>query len=348
MKITPSYQLQPHNTFAIASQASFFIEVESKEDAQLLHHDEFFRTLPFLILGGGSNMLFVGDFKGAVLHYSSSGYEVIEDTPTHQVWRVQGGTNWHDLVMKAASNELWGIENLALIPGEVGASAVQNIGAYGAEVSQVIQAVHTIDLISGKEIIWKTEEIHYDYRYSIFKQPEMRHLMVYAVDIRLSKKPTPNLSYAGLQALQEAPALTPLVIAEEVIRIREEKLPDPQDLPNAGSFFMNPIVDGHTFLALLDQYPSMPHYVISEQQFKIPAAWLIEQVGLKGVRDGNVGTYPKQPLVIVNYGTTIGRDIVTFSERIQDAVMQKFGIELHPEVRFIFSAEQYSINQLEE
>lgn len=323
------------------------MEIESKEDAMILHQDEYFRSLPFLILGGGSNMLFIGDFKGAVLHYSGKNIDLLRDTPDQQVWRVEAGTNWHDLVMDTAQKGLWGIENLALIPGDVGAAAVQNIGAYGAEISQVIESVHTINLVTGEEQVWSPNEISYAYRYSIFKEKTMRHFMVYAVDLRLSKEPHPILNYSGLHTLHDDPALTSLRVAEEVIRIRQEKLPNPDELPNAGSFFMNPIVDGHTFLTMLDQYPDLPHYVISEQEFKIPAAWLIEQVGMKGVKDGEVGTYPKQPLVIVNYGTTIGRDIVNFSEKIQHAVYQKFGIQLHPEVRFIYSAEQYNINQLE-
>lgn len=347
MKIHPSYQLRPHNTFAVDCQTSYYIEIECKEDAQLLHQDEFFRSLPFLLMGGGSNLLFIGDFRGATLHYSGQSIEVIHEDTDTLIWRVEAGVNWHDLVLKSVEQQLWGIENLALIPGEVGAAAVQNIGAYGAEVSQVIAAVHTIDILSGEEVTWLPEEIHYDYRYSIFKDAEMRHLMVYAVDIRLSKTPMPNLKYAGLQELADTPHLTPQIIAQRVIEIRESKLPKPEELPNAGSFFMNPIVDGHTFLNLLDKYPQMPHYVISEQAFKIPAAWLIDQAGFKGVREGEVGTYPKQPLVIVNYGTTIGRDIATFSEKIQSAVHQQFGIDLHPEVRFIISAEQYSINQLD-
>lgn len=347
MKIISSHQLKSHNTFAINSQASYYIEIESKEDVQLLHKDEFFRTLPFIILGGGSNMLFIGDFKGAVLHYAGQGIDVIEDNDREQVWRVQAGGNWHELVLKAAGASLWGIENLALIPGEVGAAAVQNIGAYGAEVSQVIRAVHTVDIITGEEVVWQNEEIHYGYRYSIFKDEEMRHLMICAVDICLSKIPVPNLDYADLKALRGRDNLSPTDIVEEVIRIREAKLPDPRILPNAGSFFMNPIVDGATFSALLREYPQMPHYVLSEEAFKIPAAWLIDQSGLKGVREGNVGTYPNQPLVIVNYGTDSGRDILNFSERIQETVHEKFGVWIHPEVRFIISAEQCSINQLD-
>lgn len=343
MKIEQGFELKELNTFAMSCKASYYIEVESKEDAIKLSRDEYFRTLPMVIKGSGSNLLFVGDFRGAVLHYSGKSIEILEEDNDSILYRVEAGKNWHELVMQTSEKGLWGIENLALIPGEVGASAVQNIGAYGAEVRQVIEAVHSIDLETGKDCTWENTDCHYAYRYSIFKEKEQQFQLIYAVDIRLSKIARPNLSYSGLQSLEGTKGLTPIMIAEKVIEIREGKLPDPIVLPNGGSFFMNPIVDRQTFTHLLLDYPAMPHYIISEQKYKIPAAWLIEKSGLKGFRQGNVGTYPKQPLVIVNYGGAYSHEVVEFSDMIIRTVKEKFGIELHPEVRFIRSGAQESL-----
>lgn len=343
MKIEQGYELKELNTFAMACKASYYIEVESKEDAQRLSRDEYFRTLPMMIKGGGSNLLFVGDFRGAVLHYSGNSVGTVEENSDSILFRVEAGKNWHELVMECAKKGLWGIENLALIPGEVGAAAVQNIGAYGAEAQQVIETIHSIDLETGEEYIWRNADCHYAYRYSIFKEIEQQFQLIYAVDIRLSKTAKPNLDYAGLQDLAGIADLTPLMVAQKVIEVRESKLPNPAELPNGGSFFMNPIVNRQLFTHLLLEYPSMPHYIISEQEYKIPAAWLIEQCGLKGIRQGNVGTYHKQPLVIVNYGGAYSHEVVDFSDMIIRTVKEKFGIELHPEVRFVRSGTQYSL-----
>lgn len=346
MQIYKGFELKELNTFSIACKASYYIELESKEDIQKLSQDEYFRTLPMMIKGGGSNLLFIGDFRGAVLHYSGDKVEVLEEDDNSILLRVESGKNWHQLVLETTAKGLWGMENLALIPGEVGASAVQNIGAYGAESSQVIEAVHSINLETGAERKWTTEECKYGYRYSIFKEKAHQFEVIYAVDYRLSKLPKPDLHYAGLQALRELSSITPQRIVEEVICIRESKLPDPNELPNGGSFFMNPIVDKQHFIHLMLQYPDMPHYALPEDKFKIPAAWLIEQVGLKGVRDGKVGTYPKQPLVIVNYDDAYSYEVVDFANRIIEAVREKFDIELHPEVRMVKSGAQDSIGNI--
>nr|WP_311478562.1 UDP-N-acetylmuramate dehydrogenase [uncultured Porphyromonas sp.] len=346
MQIHKGFELKGLNTFAMACKASFYIELESKEDIQKLYRDEYFRTLPMMIKGGGSNLLFIGDFRGAVLHYSGQKVELLEENEETLLLRVEAGKNWHQLVLETTGKGLWGLENLALIPGEVGASAVQNIGAYGAEASQVIEAVHSINLETGEERTWTAEECQYGYRYSIFKEKAQQFEVIYAVDYRLSRLPKPDLHYAGLQALRELPSITPKRVVEEVIRIRESKLPDPEVLPNGGSFFMNPIIDKPHFIHLMLKYPEMPHYALPEEKFKIPAAWLIEQVGLKGVRDGKVGTYPKQPLVIVNYDNAYSYEVVDFAQRIIDAVRQQFDIELHPEVRMVRSGAQESIGNI--
>ncbi|MDO5017610.1 MAG: UDP-N-acetylmuramate dehydrogenase [Porphyromonas sp.] len=343
MQINQGYQIKELNTFAMACKASFYIEVECKEDLFKLYQDEYFRTLPMMIKGGGSNLLFVGDFKGAILHYSGSSVTVVDEDEKEVLLRVEAGKVWHDLVMESVAKGWWGLENLALIPGEVGAAAVQNIGAYGAEAAQAIEAVHTINLETGAERVWENRECNYAYRYSVFKEREQQFDFIYAVDLRLSKVPRPHLKYNGLQSLREKTELTPTEVARTVMAIRESKLPDPALLPNAGSFFMNPIVDRQLFSHLLLQYPDMPHYVLSDEEYKIPAAWLIEQSGLKGYREGNVGTYPKQPLVIVNYNNAYSYEVVQFADMIIERVKEKFGIALRPEVRYVRSGEQDSI-----
>lgn len=346
MKILESHPLLSHNTFAVESTAVYFIEVESEGDAEILSKDEYFRTLPFIAIGGGSNLLFEGDFKGAVLHYTGSKVTVLEENSRHVFLHVESGKNWHELVMEAAHRKLWGIENLALIPGECGAAAVQNIGAYGREIKDVIRAVHYVDLVTGEKKEIPVSEAKYSYRHSIFKEPEMAHVLVTGVDIVLNKAFSPELSYKGLQDLRNNPALNPMDVAEAVIKIREEKLPDPAVYPNAGSFFMNPFISEETFGHLTRSYPDAPHFKSEDGRVKVPAAWLIQECGLKGKRSGNVGTYLRQPLCIVNYGGATAKEIADFSEYIRKSVRDKFGIEITPEVRFVRSGAQHSIDEL--
>lgn len=345
MVITPNYRLSKDNTLALDVQAAYFIRLESLDDVHTLSRDEYFRSLPFITIGGGSNLLFVGDFKGAVLRYMPADIRTLHEDNTAITLKVDAGANWHDLVMRCAHEGLWGIENLALIPGDTGAAAVQNIGAYGREIKDVLQAVHYTDLRTGTDKRIPVAEIGYSYRHSIFKEPDMSYALVTAVELQLSKVPRPMLEYHGLAPLKEQEQLSPLQVAQYVINIRENKLPDPSELPNAGSFFKNPIISKEAYEALQKDYPNAPHYP-TDEGVKIPAAWLIEQAGLKGVREGQVGTYPRQPLVLVNYGGASPSEVVSFSEKIQKTVLQTFGIEITPEVRFIRSMEVKSIDAL--
>lgn len=335
MQILSDFDLKSSNTFAIPAQAAFFISCESKEDILKLTKDEFFRSQPYLLIGGGSNLLFLKDFKGCVVRYAATDVEIVREDERSVTLRVAAGKRWHDLVLEMAQRGLWGIENLAFIPGDCGAAAVQNIGAYGVEICSVIERVLTVDLRTGTSRAFDRDECTYGYRASVFKQPGMGHYMVYAVELTLSKTPQPQLSYAGLQSLEEKEVLTPADIAAHVIAIRESKLPDPASIPNAGSFFMNPIVDASVYGRIAAQYEQVPHYVTDDKEYKIPAAWLIEQCGYKGKRVGNVGCYEKQPLVIVNHGGATGEEIAALSDRIIADVRSRFGIELHPEVKFI-------------
>lgn len=334
MQILPDFDLKHNNTFAIPAQASYFVTCDNVDDIVKLCKDEFFRSQPYLIIGGGSNLLFVENFVGCVVRFTDDTWEVLSEDDDSVTIKVSAGKKWHDLVMETAKHGYWGIENLALIPGDSGAAAVQNIGAYGVEICQTLLTVHTVDLRDGSLRAFSNEECRYDYRYSIFKEREMGHYFIYAIELKLSKNPAPQLSYAGLQDLSERDTLTPEIIARHVISIRESKLPDHNTLPNAGSFFMNPIVGASVYDTLVKEYGQVPHYVVGKD-YKIPAAWLIEQCGYKGKKIGNVGCYERQPLVIVNYGGATGEEIVSLSTDIQKSVKEKFGIDIHPEVRFV-------------
>lgn len=345
MKIVESYSLSPHNTFGLEATAAYFIEVATPQEVQLLSKDEYFRTLPFIVIGGGSNLLFRGDFKGAVIHYTGKALTKRSETPKEVVFNVEAAFTWNDLVLHTTSLGLWGAENLALIPGEVGAAAVQNIGAYGVEIQELVQRIHCIDLKSGEALSITKEEAEYGYRHSIFKETNRSHLIVTSVDLSFSKEPKPKLEYKGLESLQETLNLTPSEVATYISKVRENKLPDPKTLGNAGSFFMNPLISEEHFLRLQSKYPAIPFYKM-EKGVKIPAAWLIEQAGLKGFKKGNVGTYPLQPLVIVNYGGATGREISDLADLIMERVRTQFEVTLTPEVRYIKSAELDSVNEL--
>lgn len=348
MTIHPDYSLLHHNTFALDVRAAYYIEVDSIEDAVLLSTDEYFRTLPFLMLGAGSKLLFVGDFKGAVLHYTGAGVRTLEEDDRHKTIAVGAAKKWEELVLETAQEGLWGIENLALIPGEMGGSTVQNVGAYGAEIKDVLVAVTYVDLADGTTHRLTAEECQFGYRHSIFKNPGMETALICEVELSLSKVARPNLNYKGLQDLEGRSDLTPLEVANAVIALRQSKLPYPSETPNAGSFFLNPVIAPAIFERLHGDYPDMPHYDTVDLEgrpgVKVPAAWLIEQSGLKGYTAGRVGTYERQPLVIVNHGSATPREIVELSEHIQNTVRDKFGVDLHPEVHFIRSAEYKSVD----
>lgn len=350
MKITSDYSLRDHNTFALDVRTAFYIEVDGIDDAVLLSRDEYFRTLPFMMLGAGSKLLFVGDFRGAIIRYTGSAVRTVSEDEHSRTIAVGAGHKWEQLVLDTAAQGLWGLENLALIPGEVGGSTVQNVGAYGAEIGDTLVAVTYVDLSDGTVHRLSHDECHFGYRHSVFKEPGMETALICEVELRLSKLPTPNLEYKGLHELRERTDLTPPDIAEAVIALRRSKLPYPSETPNAGSFFLNPVISPDRFTALKTRYPDIPHYDTKDLDgrpgVKIPAAWLIEHSGLKGFSRGNVGTYERQPLVIVNHGGATPREVVELSEHIRSEVHEKFGIELNPEVHFIRTGEWRSVDEI--
>ena len=336
MKIFRDYSLLPHNTFGMDVKASVFIEYASVEEMKEVL-SLYVKDNQWLHIGKGSNLLFTGDFSGIILHSAIKGYEVIHEDTNEVVVRVGAGEVWDDFVAMTVENEWYGAENLSLIPGEVGASAVQNIGAYGVEAKDLIVGVEAIEVSTGKESIFKNEECGYAYRESVFKSSLKYQYLVTHVSYRLKKTPCYHLDYGNirLELEKQKVRLTLANVRQAIISIREAKLPDPKLQGNAGSFFMNPVISREHFEALLVDYPLMPHYEVDAESIKIPAAWMIDQCGWKGKRLGRAGVHDKQALVLVNLGGAVGAEVIALSEAIQKSVYEKFGINILPEVNFI-------------
>lgn len=337
MEIRKDYSLLSHNTFGMDIKASLFIEYTSVEELK-----EILRRYPleegcWLHIGGGSNLLFKGDYPGIILHSAIKGYEILEENEQEVIVRVGAGEVWDDFVAYSVEKGWYGAENLSLIPGEVGASAVQNIGAYGMEAKDLIVNVETVEVATGEERIFTNAECAYAYRESAFKLSLKGKYIITKVSYRLKKTPCYHLDYGNVRAELEKSgiALTLSNVREVIIKIREGKLPDPKVQGNAGSFFMNPIISRVQFEALLAEYPQMPHYEVDAERVKIPAAWMIDQCGWKGKRLGNAGVHDKQALVLVNAGGATGEEVIRLSEAIQKSVFDKFGIRISPEVNFI-------------
>ena len=324
-----------YNTFGLKVEASTLLEYSSEEELKSLIAEGRIKV-PYLHMGGGSNLLFVNErYEGTVLHSQIKGMQVIAENDTEVFVRVGAGEVWDDFVDFCVRQGWYGAENLSLIPGEVGASAVQNIGAYGVEVKDLITMVEAIGL-DGQKRVFKRDECQYAYRDSIFKRLEMKQYFVTFVNFRLSKVPHFKLDYGTIRKeLGDVSPITLTLVRQTIISIRQSKLPDPKVLGNAGSFFTNPIVSREKWQSLLEQYPNMPYYEIDEAHVKIPAGWMIEQTGWKGKALGPAAVHDKQALVLVNLGGATGADIVALSEAICHDVAQQFGIEIHPEVNFI-------------
>lgn len=328
------YSLLSHNTFGIDVSAARFLEYASVEELQQ-QIAQGAVTTPFLHIGGGSNLLFTKDYDGLILHSCIGGIEVTEEDERTVSVRVGAGVVWDDFVAYCVAHGWYGAENLSLIPGEVGAGAVQNIGAYGVEVKDLITAVETVN-IQGDQRVYSIEECGYAYRNSIFKRPENKSVFVTYVRFRLSKEEYYTLDYGTIrQELGKYPELTLPVVRKVIIDIRESKLPDPKVMGNAGSFFMNPIVSKEKLLALQQEYPQIPYYELADGQVKIPAGWMIDQCGWKGKSLGPAAVHDKQALVLVNRGGAKGSDIIALSDAVRVSVREKFGIDIHPEVNFV-------------
>ena len=329
------YSLLGHNTFGMNVKAAKYLEYNSIGELQeMIQHDMIVE--PWLHIGCGSNILFTKDFEGTIVHSKIFGMQIVAENDDFVDVKVGGGVVWDDFVKTTVENGWYGAENLSLIPGEVGASAVQNIGAYGVEVKDLITEVEGVDMKSGEIKLFSNADCDYAYRHSIFKTELKGCYAITHVTYRLGKKSVLHLDYGNIRAVLPADKteLTTADIRKAIIDIRNAKLPDPKVTGNAGSFFMNPIVSVEKFEKLLTLYPSMPHYE-AKGGVKIPAGWLIEQCGLKGMTRGNAGVHKNQALVLVNRGGAKPEEIVALSDYVRGNVKEKFGIDIKPEVNFV-------------
>lgn len=330
--IQQNISLKPYNTLGIDVTSRYFAVIHSISALQALLSNPDFQVMPKLILGGGSNILFTQDFDGLVIHNAIKGIESILDTPDIIDLKIGAGENWHDFVMFCINHGYAGVENLSLIPGTVGATPIQNIGAYGVEIKDVLQTVHTISIDNHTAHVFNNADCQFGYRDSIFKNAlKNKHIVTHVV-LRLTKKPVFHVEYGAIREKLGDQPLSIKAISDAVIAIRQEKLPDPSVIPNAGSFFKNPVITNEKFLQLQKECPQMPHFSDKAGYVKIPAGWLIEQCGFKGKRFDNAGVHAQQALVLVNYGNSTGGEIKTLSEKIQAAVMDQFHIALTTEV----------------
>ena len=327
-----SFSLLNYNTFGIDAKCNRFVEYESVEEACSVA--KLLQNTPYLIIGGGSNLLLTKDFEGTVVHSAIRGIERLDDCRV----RCGSGEVWDDIVAWCIDNGLYGAENLSLIPGEVGASAVQNIGAYGAEVKDLIETVEAVEIVTGQLHTFSNAECQYGYRDSRFKHEWKNRFLVTHVTYRLSTTERLNTSYGNISSELERLSImhpTARQLRQVIIDIRNAKLPDPKVIGNAGSFFMNPVVSRRKLNDLEPLYPTIPYFPIDNVRVKIPAGWLIEQCGWKGRSLGPAGVHDRQALVLVNRGGATGNDIVCLCRAIQNDVQQKFGIEIHPEVNIV-------------
>ncbi|WP_288372512.1 UDP-N-acetylmuramate dehydrogenase [uncultured Algoriphagus sp.] len=337
MNIQENTSLKPYNTFGIDAKARFFTKVSGlKELKEALLFAEA-QTIPILILGGGSNILLTQDFTGLVIKLELKGIKVVEEDSEKVLVSVGAGENWHEFVLFAIAQNWAGIENLSLIPGTVGASPMQNIGAYGVEIQQVFHHLKALNRKTLELETFSAEECQFGYRESVFKHRLKDKYIICEVVFQLSKIPLINISYGAIKdTLAEMKAVNPGIkeVSDAVIAIRQSKLPNPAEIGNAGSFFKNPTISESTFEKLKNQFPEIPGYKVDEG-IKVPAAWLIDQAGWKGFRRNDIGVHNKQALVLVNFGKGKGKEIQELSQEIQQSVEEKFGIKLSPEVNFI-------------
>jgi len=318
--------------------ARYFVRISSVADLERLSKTDYWQAQPKLFLGGGSNILFAGNFDGLVVKNDILGKEIVYEDDEVVHLKAGAGENWHQLVLYTLDKGWAGIENLSLIPGTTGAAPIQNIGAYGVELEQVFVCLEAFNIATGKVETFTKEQCEFGYRNSIFKNELKGKYLICSVTLSLSKNPRVNLSYRTLADYIKQKGLnnpTPKQVSDAVIEIRSSKLPDPNELGNCGSFFKNPVISKNKFEHLQNEYPEVPHYPASGNLVKVPAGWLIEKTGWKGKRDGNAGTYPKQALVIVNYGEDDGKKIWQLAKQIRKDVKKEFGIELETEVNVI-------------
>jgi UDP-N-acetylmuramate dehydrogenase len=336
MQIAENISLKRLNSFGIDVYAQRFASFTSAEAlAELL---SIASNDPLVILGGGSNILFTKDVAGTVLKNEMKGIELVKEDTHHYYLKAFAGENWHAFVQHCLAHNYAGVENLSLIPGNVGASPMQNIGAYGVEIKDVFQQLEAYHIKEKKLVTFSLNDCRFGYRESVFKKEYRDQFVILSVIFRLNKIPVYNTSYGAItQELEkmQVKELSIQAIADAVVRIRSSKLPDPARIGNAGSFFKNPVIPYHSYTKLKETYPDIAGFKVTEEQYKLAAGWLIEQCGWKGYRKGDAGCYDKQALVLVNYGNAKGDEIFSLSSEIINSVEKKFGVTLEREVNIL-------------
>lgn len=336
MNVVENTSLLPYNTFGIDVSARYWFDYQTVDDLIAFLKSNFLLGKSFYAIGGGSNILFTKSYEGVLLHSSIGEYELIQEDEKEVLIKVGAGVVWDDFVAYCVQNNWYGVENLSLIPGSVGATPIQNIGAYGVEAKDVIETVIGIDIKSFSLKELSNAACCFGYRDSIFKHSLKNAFIVTHVVFRLSKIEKYTLDYGNVkEELAKIDTISLQHVRQAIISIRESKLPDPKVIGNAGSFFTNPVITKNTFDALQKEYPTIPFYIVSVDQVKIPAGWLIEQAGWKGKSHGNAAVHDKQALVLVNKGKASGKEIADLSSLICQSVSTKFGIEIVPEVIFL-------------
>lgn len=337
MKLEENFSLKAYNSFGIDIKAAFFGGLYSENDLQQSIVDGLFKE-KFLILGGGTNMLFTRDFPGVVLQNNLKGISVVSETGQSVFVRAAGGEIWHSLVEYCVGKNWGGVENLSLIPGTVGAAPMQNIGAYGVELKDVFYSLEATDIFTGEIKLFNFDDCKFGYRNSVFKNVLKGKYFISSVTLQLNKNPKVNITYGAIKDVLKLQGITnPGIkeVSDAVISIRKSKLPDPKILGNAGSFFKNPEIEISKFEKLVAAFPNIPSYPAPDGLIKVPAGWLIEQCGWKGKRVGNTGAHKDQALVLVNYGNATGEEIYALALEIKRSVKNKFDIDIYPEVNII-------------
>lgn len=337
MEILKNYSLKHHNTFGIDAKARYFVEITSVGDLQSILGDNDYPDK--FVLGGGSNMLITKDIDALVLHINIKGIHIEKEDDDSVILKVMAGENWHEMVLWALEHDLGGLENMSLIPGNTGTAPIQNIGAYGVELKDVFVSCEAVSRADQKLVQFTKEECQFGYRESIFKNNGKDKYVITSVKLRLTKKNhILDTSYGAInEELLRNNITEPSIkdVSNAVINIRNSKLPNPKELGNSGSFFKNPVLSNKAFTDFIEKNPGAPFYKVSEEEYKIPAGWLIEQTGYKGKRFGDAGVHAKQALVLVNYGNATGTEILDLALKIIKEVKSKFGITIQPEVNLI-------------
>ena len=331
-----NFPLKNYNTFGIEANAKYFFEFNTPEEIHDFLSKNDVINIQYLIMGGGSNLLFIEDFNGLIIHPKVQGIKIIEEDEDSVLVRVGANEDWDEFVAWSVENNLTGIENLSLIPGVVGSTPIQNIGAYGVEVREVIDSVETISIENNNKVTFTNAHCEFSYRYSVFKNEYKNQFIITHVNFRFNKQAKFKVHYGSIQKeLESYDEVNLKNIREVIIKIRESKLPDHKVLGNAGSFFKNPVVTKKTATALKAKYEDLPVYEVNEMQSKLAAGWMIEQCGWKGKQIGDAGVHKDQALVIVNLGHAKGHEILQLANDIRKSVLYKFGVQLEMEVNAI-------------